>query len=119
MESYPARRRGGATDATPGQVDFHSTANVRFSRSARANRAKIFSWRGQKWKTGRATPPDKHPFLTAFRIFGAVREHVADVVFLSERRGRPSTCQSKFDLALPDTCSRRMSRRFRARVRDG
>ncbi len=91
MESHVTRRCGGKTASTTSEADSHPSADVRFRRPTRPHRAETFHRRRQNWQAGGVASRDDHAFFTHARLHRAMRQHVAHVVFVPERRGLAPT----------------------------
>jgi hypothetical protein len=91
MESHFARRGGGETGPATCETDSHPSTDVRFCRPACPHRAETLDRRGQNREAGGVAPRDDHAFFTHARLHRAMRQHVAHVVFVPERRGLAPT----------------------------
>ena len=91
VESNASGGCSGPACPAAGKVNIHAAANVRFSRSTGADGTTLHCRRGQQRKARGLASCNHNAFLTAFGIHRAVREHVANVVFLSKRRRHSST----------------------------
>src|SRR4051812_9539556 len=73
MESHAARGCGGPTGAATGEADSHSSADVRFRRPTRTDRAKDFPWRRRKRKALGVASRDDNAHFTYSRLHRTVR----------------------------------------------